>query len=129
MGRAPGPKQTYDHHLADVPTAELRIGRVVHIDHPAAHEDAQPDQQDILDPEAWEPALLREGSGEEVPIIPRAVSTSLDLSRPSNPAGTHHLNNEKHLAPHHYRAYARVCIQGLSIRDKRTFQKEEKNEA
>lgn len=91
MGRAPGPKQTYDHHLADVPTAELRIGRVVHIDHPAAHEDAQPDQQDILDPEAWEPALLREGSGEEVPIIPWAVSTSLDLSRPSNPAGTHHL--------------------------------------
>lgn len=69
MGQDPGPKETYDHHLADVPTAELRIGRVVHIDHPAAHEDAQPDQQDILDPEAWEPALLREGSGEEVPII------------------------------------------------------------
>lgn len=98
MGQVPGPRQTYDHHLADVPTAELRIGRVVNIDHPAAHEDAQPDQQDILDPEAWEPALLREGPGEEGPICGPTVpitqgSFYLFRSSTANPTGTHHLQH------------------------------------
>lgn len=60
----PAPGDTYDDHLADVPTAELYVGRVAHVHQPAAREDAQPDQEDVLDPEAREPALPGEAAHE-----------------------------------------------------------------
>lgn len=39
----PAPGDTYNDHLADVPAAELRVGRVMNVRQPAARKDAQPD--------------------------------------------------------------------------------------
>lgn len=33
---------TYYDHVADMPSAELRVGGVLHVDHPAGYQDAQP---------------------------------------------------------------------------------------
>lgn len=48
---------THDYHPADMATAELRVGGVVHVGHPAAHEDAQPHHQQVLHFDAREAAL------------------------------------------------------------------------
>ena len=89
-GRSPqtAPGDTYDDHSADMAAAELRVGRVVHVGQPAACEDAQPHQEDILDPQAWEPALRGRGVkkhsilGAQTPP-PRPQPRLLDPSSPS----------------------------------------------
>lgn len=56
---------THDYHPADVATAELGVGRVVHVCHPAAHEDAQPHHQQVFHLDAREAALEgEENTGE-----------------------------------------------------------------
>lgn len=56
---------THDYHPADVAAAELGVGRVMHVRHPAAHEDAQPHHQQVFHLDAWEATLEgKENAGE-----------------------------------------------------------------
>lgn len=56
---------THDDHPADVAAAQLRVGRVVHVGHPAAHEDAQPHHQQVLHLDPREAALQGKGNAFE----------------------------------------------------------------
>lgn len=49
---------TYNDHLADVPAAELRVRGILHIEHPAGDENAQPRQEKVLHLNGWETALV-----------------------------------------------------------------------
>lgn len=49
---------TYNDHLADVPAAELRVRGILHIEHPAGDENAQPCQEKVLHLNGWETALV-----------------------------------------------------------------------
>lgn len=56
---------THDYHPADMAAAELRVGRIMHVSHPAAHEDAQPHHQQVFHLDAWETTLEgKEDTGE-----------------------------------------------------------------
>lgn len=72
----------------------------MHVHQPAAREDAQPDQEDVLDPEAREPALpggggavgwhVREApcSGGVTPGLPVSPARRPELPPPRNTAGS-----------------------------------------
>lgn len=49
---------TYNDHLADVPAAELRVRSILHIEHPAGDENAQPCQEKVLHLDGWETVLV-----------------------------------------------------------------------
>lgn len=59
------PATTHDYHPADVTAAELGVGGVMHVRHPAAHEDAQPHHQQVFHLDAREATLEgKENAGE-----------------------------------------------------------------
>lgn len=56
---------THDYHPADVAATELGVGRVMHVCHPAADEDAQPHHQQVFHLDAREATLEgKENAGE-----------------------------------------------------------------
>lgn len=56
---------TYYNHLADVPAAEFRVRGILHIEHPAGDENAQPCQEKVLHLNGWESALCGGRNKEE----------------------------------------------------------------
>lgn len=52
-----------------MPTAEFRVGCILHVEDPAGDQDAQPCQEEILDPNGWETALGWEGRRGQTSLL------------------------------------------------------------
>lgn len=50
-------KRTHNGVPALVSSAQLRVGRVLHVDHPAPHQDCQPCEEQVLHPHKGDPSL------------------------------------------------------------------------
>lgn len=61
----------------------------MHIRQPATRKDAQPDQEDVLDPEAREPALLGEKGCEEAPRLGCMYTVPQTPAFPPGPPNQH----------------------------------------
>lgn len=59
---------THNDHMANMPTAEFRVGGILHVDDPAGDEDAQPRQEKVLHLDSWKATLWR---GEDTVSLER----------------------------------------------------------
>lgn len=57
---------TYDDHLTHVPTTQLSVGRILHVDDPADDENAQPGEEKVLHLDGRETTLWSAGEDKKV---------------------------------------------------------------
>lgn len=50
---------TYNNHMADMSTAKLRVGGILHVDDPAGNEDTQPCQEKVFHLDGWKTTLWK----------------------------------------------------------------------
>lgn len=72
--------KAYNETLALVSSAQLRVGGVLHVEHPAAHQHRQPCQEQVLDTHEGDPSLSRSERHKHVELkeaLPSGTFVSL----------------------------------------------------